>query len=144
MKNMNTMKLALAASIAMMIPMHAAFASDGTKDEVKARKSARADQAHPADNTARNKRDSGDSTALPTDQPNDQASIDLAAAVRSAIVDDDSLSMAAHNIKLVAANGAVVLRGPVESLAEKSKIATIVKNVAGVTSVNNQLEIKTP
>ena len=144
MKKMSTMKLALAASIAMLIPMHAALASDGTKDEVQVRKSARTDQAHPADNTARNKRDSGDSTTVPTDQPNDQASIDLAAAVRSAIVDDDSLSMAAHNIKLVASNGAVVLRGPVESMVEKNKIAAIVKNVAGVTSIDNQLEIKTP
>jgi osmotically-inducible protein OsmY len=144
MKNMSTMKLALAASIAMLIPMHAALASDGTKDEVQVRKSARTDQAHPADNTARNKRDSENSTTVPTDQPNDQASIDLAAAVRSAIVDDDTLSMAAHNIKLVASNGAVVLRGPVESMVEKNKIETIVKNVAGVTSTDNQLEIKTP
>ena len=142
MKNMTAMKLALAASIAMLIPMHAAFASDSSRDDLQTRKAVRTDQAHPADNTARNKRDSGDSTTVPTDQPNDQASIDLAAAVRSAIVDDDSLSMSAHNIKLVAANGAVVLRGPVESMSEKSKIAAIVKSVAGVTSIDNQLEIK--
>ena len=139
------LKWALIAGVVTCAPMHAVMASDTVNQKATAQANAvDAVKAHPADNTARNVRDRNDTTTLPTDQPNNQADIDVAAAVRSAIVGDDSLSMAAHNIKLVAANGVVVLRGPVDSVAEKNKISEIVKGVAGVTSVNNELEIKTP
>ena len=95
-----------------------------------------------ADNTATNIRDRTD-TVKPTDQSNSKADINVAANVRSAIVADHSLSMKAHNIKLVANNGAVTLRGPVDSDAEKTKVEQIAKGVAGVTSVDNDLDVKT-
>jgi osmotically-inducible protein OsmY len=38
-------------------------------------------------------------------------------------------------------NGAVTLRGPVESEASKTKIATLAKDAVGVQSVDNQLEV---
>jgi len=94
-----------------------------------------------ADNTRLNERDRNDATTLPTDQPNNSADLEVAAAVRSAIVDDDSLSISAHNVKLVAAGGVVVLRGPVNSQAEKAKVAQIASSVPGVTKVENRLEI---
>jgi len=100
-----------------------------------------ADSATPADNTAVNKRDQDGDTATPMDQPNNKADIEVAANVRSAIVDDKSLSMKAHNVKLVASSGVVVLRGPVTSADEKARVAKIVRAVAGVNRVDNQLEI---
>jgi osmotically-inducible protein OsmY len=75
------------------------------------------------------------------DQPNNKADIDVAASVRSAIVDDKSLSMKAHNVKLVASSGVVVLRGPVASADEKARVAKIARAVAGVNRVDNQLDI---
>jgi hyperosmotically inducible protein len=94
-----------------------------------------------ADNTATNQRDRAD-TIKPTDQSNSKADIQVAATVRRAIVADRSLSTKAHNVKLVANGGAVTLRGPVDSDAEKSKIEEITKGVVGVTRVENDLDVK--
>lgn len=96
----------------------------------------------PATNTGVNQRDRSDATLKPTDQPNDRVDIKLAATVRRAIVHDKSLSIAAHNVKLVAANGVITLRGPVANAEEKAKIADLVAGVAGVTKVDNQLDVK--
>jgi hyperosmotically inducible protein len=95
-----------------------------------------------ADNTKINQRDrdGGQSTAF--DQPNDAEDIKVAAAVRKAIVGDDSLSTSAHNLKFIAADGTVTLRGPVKNDAEKARVESIVKGVPGVTTVQNQLDSK--
>jgi len=69
---------------------------------------------------------------------------DLAKRIRSAIVDDKSLSTYAHNIKIVAQDGKVTLKGPVRSEEEKSAIETKVTEVAGAGNVINQLEVAPP
>ncbi|WP_440224475.1 BON domain-containing protein [Dokdonella sp. MW10] len=81
-------------------------------------------------------------TAL--DQQNNQADIDLAAAVRSAIVDDESLSTSAKNVTMVAAGGHVTLRGTVASADDKARVESIVSRVAGVKRVTNQIALDTP
>ena len=96
-----------------------------------------------ADNSAVNRRDRAP-TLTPVDQSNDEADIKLVAAVRRAVVNDKTLSMAAHNIKLNAANGIVTLRGPVASADEKAKLEADVRGVPGVSRVDNQLDVKTP
>ena len=96
-----------------------------------------------ADNTKINERDKSPETIKPTDQPNNSVDIKLAAAVRNAIVNDKALSMTAHNVKLVAANGVVTLRGPVNSQGEKEKVGQCVAAVAGVSKVDNELDVKT-
>jgi hyperosmotically inducible periplasmic protein len=110
----------------------AAFAQD--------RSASTADKAA-ADNTGVNKRDQNHDTATPTDQPNNKSDIEFAANVRSAIVKDKSLSTKAHNVKLVASGGKVVLRGPVANADEKARVEKIVSGVAGVTRVDNELDI---
>lgn len=95
-----------------------------------------------ATNTEMNKRDASNHTATPFDQSNKKSDIKLAAAVRRAIVKDKSLSTTAHNVKLIAADGVVTLRGPVKDANEKSAVETLVKGVNGVTEVNNQLDVK--
>jgi len=40
-------------------------------------------------------------------------------------------------------NGKVTLRGPVKNDQEQQTIASLAQQVAGVTSVDNQLEVKT-
>lgn len=99
------------------------------------------DAVPPTDNTRVNQRDRNHETLTPTDQPNDKVSLGIAADVRSAIVNDTSLSTNAHNVKVVARGGEVVLRGPVASADEKAKVEQIVRSVAGVTRVDNQLDV---
>ena len=94
-----------------------------------------------ADNTELNSRDKNDGTLTPQNQPNTEADRNTLAAVRSAVVDDDSLSVAAHNVKILVVNGAVTLRGPVKNASEKNRVETIARNIAGVTKVDNQLDI---
>jgi hyperosmotically inducible periplasmic protein len=96
------------------------------------------------DNTEHNARDSSGATLTPDDQEEGAGDRKLSAAVRRAIVDNDSLSVNAHNVKIIAHEGTVTLRGPVESAAEKAKLQTIAGKVRGVKQVNNQLEPKTP
>ena len=90
-----------------------------------------------------NVRDKSAETLKPTDQPNNSVDINLAAAVRQAIVNDKALSTTAHNVKLIAANGVVTLRGPVNSQGEKEKVGQCVAGVAGVSKVDNFLDVKT-
>lgn len=94
-----------------------------------------------ADNTRVNKRDMDHDTKTPMDQPNNSSDVKFAADVRSAIYKDDTLSTKAHNVKLVAAGGVVTLRGPVASAEEKMKVEKIVSGVAGVSRVDNQLDV---
>lgn len=98
--------------------------------------------AQDADNTRINQRERND-TLKPTDQPNDKANIQTAAAVRKAIENDKSLSTSAHNVKLIASNGVVTLRGPVANAQEKAKVEQIASNVSGVSRVDNNLDVKT-
>jgi len=95
-----------------------------------------------ADNTTVNQRDKSQETLKSTDQPNNKVDIKLAAAVRRAIEQDKSLSTMAHNVKLVASNGIVTLRGPVRSDEEKASVGKCAEHVAGVSRVDNQLDVK--
>ncbi|MEO7072636.1 MAG: BON domain-containing protein [Rhodanobacter sp.] len=97
-----------------------------------------------ADNTVVNQRDRSTQALTPMDQPNTKVDIKLAADVRSAIVKDDALSVWAHNLKLVAADGVVTLRGPVANAQEKARVQSLVGAVPGVERVDNQLDVKTP
>ena len=70
------------------------------------------------DNTKVNKQ------AGPTADQQSQSKADLAITqkIRQAIVKDKTLSMTAHNCKVITQHGAVTLRGPVNSAAEKDTI----------------------
>ena len=95
------------------------------------------------DNTAVNERDRGTGTLTPPDQAEGtEADRKITAEVRRAITSDSSMSINARNVKIITLNGVVTLRGPVESQAEKDAIEAKAKSVAGVTSVDNQLEVK--
>jgi hyperosmotically inducible periplasmic protein len=96
-----------------------------------------------ADNTDLNTRDKSGDTLTPQDQSNSESDLKVLAAVRSAIVDDDNLSTAAHNVKIMVANGAVTLRGPVKNTSEKTRVEGLARKVAGVVSIDNRLDIDT-
>lgn len=94
-----------------------------------------------AENTGINERDRDDRHPTAFDQGNSAGDRELTAAIRRAIVDDDSLSMNGHNIKIVTVDGVVTLRGPVDSAAEKNAIEAKAKSVAGTARVESQLEV---
>ena len=95
----------------------------------------------PADNTKINKRDRDKNNPTADQQkmnPNDR---ELAKKIRSAIHGDKSLSMYAHNVKIIAEDGKVTLKGPVRTEDEKNAIEAKTKAVAGDGNVINQIEI---
>jgi hyperosmotically inducible protein len=96
------------------------------------------------DNTAANKDDRTTNALTPMDQSESSADIKITADIRRGVMDDKSLSMDAHNAKIIANKGSVTLRGVVDTAAEKDAIETQAKLVAGVTSVDNQLTVKVP
>ena len=95
-----------------------------------------------ADNTAKNQRDRSGDTQTSGDQANDSASTQTTAAIRKAVVGDDSLSMTAKNIKIITAGDTVTLRGPVNTAEEKTKIEQLAQSAASNVKIDNQLEVK--
>jgi sporulation protein YlmC with PRC-barrel domain len=95
------------------------------------------------DNTRHNVRDRDGVTLLPGDQGNSEADRTTTQQIRKALVKDRDLSMVAKNVKIITANGTVTLRGVVKTEQEKNDIVAKAKQVAGVTEVNDQLEVKT-
>jgi len=85
-------------------------------------------------------RDPGAMTA--GEQSNAKSDVELTRQIRRAVVKDQSLSMLAHNVKIVTANGSVTLRGPVKTEEEKTAIASKAQQIAGADKVDNQLEVK--
>ncbi len=76
-------------------------------------------------------------------QSNSKGDVEITRQIRQAIVKDESLSTNAHNVKIITNNGSVVLKGPVNSDTEKSKVEALAKKVAGVQKVENQVNVKT-
>lgn len=95
-------------------------------------------QQTPPDNTKQNK----DQTSPTADQQKmNPADRTLTQKIRKAIHQDSSLSTYAHNIKIIAQDGKVTLRGPVRSEDEKTSIEAKAVAVAGQGNVTNQLEV---
>lgn len=65
----------------------------------------------------------------------------LASRIRQSIVDDDELSTKAKNVEIISNNGAVTLRGPVTTTAEKTRVESHAQNLAGAKRVTNQIEV---
>lgn len=102
------------------------------------------DNAAPAaNNSGRNERDRSGETKTPIDQSNSSADIKMTAAIRRAVMSDDSLSMSAKNVKIITADGVVTLRGPVKTAAEKAAIEKHAMASASDARIDNQIEVET-
>jgi len=102
--------------------------------------SARA-EGYPADNSGKNVRDRKHSAVTAGDQSNAQSDINITREIRKSVMADKGLSTNAHNVKIITVNGVVTLRGPVKNTQEKASIAAKAQHAAGVTRVDNQIEI---
>jgi hypothetical protein len=96
------------------------------------------------ENTERNARDKGGATLTPQDQKENRSDINITAAIRRSVVKNKSLSLDAHNAKIITRDGVVTLRGPVKNASEKHKLQSLAEKTRGIKQVDNQLEPKTP
>lgn len=96
-----------------------------------------------SDNSGVNERDRGSKTLTPEDQSQTKSDVELAAKVRRAVVDHEGVSMDGKNIKIIAINNAVTLRGPVKDAAERAAIEKTARAAAGTSAtVDSQLEVR--
>jgi len=62
--------------------------------------------------------------------------------IRKAIMADKTLSTYAHNVKIITVDGAVTLKGPVQSEDEKQKVASEAASVVSADKITNELAVK--
>lgn len=93
------------------------------------------------DNTAKNERDMNEKALTPVDQGNSDSDLKITKDIRSAVVGTD-LSFNAKNIKIITHDGAITLRGVVESEDEHAAILKIAKERAGSSPITDNLEVK--
>ena len=101
-------------------------------------------QQTPADNSKTNQRDNPQTSPTADQQKMNPADRDITKKIRMAIHKDTTLSTYAHNVKIIAQDGKVTLKGPVRSEDEKSNIAAKATAVAGDGNVDNQLDVVPP
>lgn len=93
------------------------------------------------DNTAVNERDRDQANKTPIDQNENKPDVKTTASIRARLQKED-VSVNAKNVKIITQDGAVTLRGPVKTQAEKDLAEKIAKEVAGDSKVDNQLEVE--
>jgi osmotically-inducible protein OsmY len=96
----------------------------------------------PADNTKVNQQDRNTNAPTGDQQKNNLSDRELARQVRRSIMSDKSLSTSAHNLKVIAQNGQVTLKGPVRSEDEKKSIESKAAEIAGADKVTSDLAVK--
>lgn len=96
----------------------------------------------PADNTKINQRDRNPNEPTADQQKENSSDRALAQQVRRALVKDKSLSTYAHNIKVIAQDGVVTLKGPVHSDQEKQAIeAKAAEAAGGADKIKSEIDV---
>ena len=93
------------------------------------------------DNTAVNKPDRQNGQPTADQAKNDKNDLEMAKKIRRAIVSDKSLSTYAHNVKVIAKNGQVTLKGPVRSEEEKRAVEAKAGEIAGEGAVKSEITV---
>ena len=100
-------------------------------------------QAAPAvDNTKVNERDRNRNEPTADQQKENRSDREITQQIRQAIMKDKSLSTYAHNVKIIAQDGQVTLKGPVRSEDEKKTVEAKATEVVGENKVTSELDIK--
>jgi hyperosmotically inducible periplasmic protein len=133
---MNKFLLSLFASLLMVYSSQAQQATPTPRDP------AAASDATDADNTKQNSSEQNKNTKTAEKQSNSKDDLALTQKVRQAVMKDGSLSMNAKNVKIIAQDGKITLKGPVDSQQEKDTIGTKAGEIAGKDKFDNQLEVK--
>uniref|UniRef100_C6E2E5 Transport-associated protein n=1 Tax=Geobacter sp. (strain M21) TaxID=443144 RepID=C6E2E5_GEOSM len=117
--------IALSAAVVFSAPLQATAAQDST--------------ATKADNSKKNKEESKGVTA--EQQKENKSDRETTRQIRRAVVKDKSLSIRAHNVKIITTNGKVTLKGPVKTETEKTTIEKIAEGIAGKGNITNEIEV---
>jgi hyperosmotically inducible periplasmic protein len=129
-----------------LLPLYASllmvYSSQGQQATPIPHNPATASDATDADNTKRNSSEQNKNTDTAEKQSNSKDDLALTQKVRQAVMKDGSLSMNAKNVKIIAQDGKITLKGPVDSQQEKDTIGTEAGEIAGKDKVDNQLEVK--
>jgi osmotically-inducible protein OsmY len=96
------------------------------------------------DSTKTNQGDASKNAKTADQQKMNPADRETTKKIRSALMDDKSLSTYAHNIKIITTDGMVTLKGPVRSEDEKSAIEAKARQIAGDSNVTNNLTVVPP
>jgi hyperosmotically inducible protein len=143
---MNSSSTAALAALAAGLFLGACEQSSNPPSNTPPPKSTSSDKYTPpkdADNTAQNKSDRDNAMPTPMDQSQSQEDVRITADIRKALMDDLSLSLNAHNCKIITEKGGfITLRGVVDTQAERDLVEMKARAVKGVTSVTNMLEVK--
>jgi len=91
-----------------------------------------------ADNTKVNARDRVAGAVTADQQKETAADRDLTKRIRQSVIGDKSLSLYAHNVKIVTRGGQVTLKGPVNSEAETAYAAQAAAAVVGSANVDTE------
>ena len=94
------------------------------------------------DNTKVNQRDLNANELTADQAKSNRTDRETARLIRHEIYSDKSLSTYAHNIKIIARDGKVTLKGPVRTAVEKVAVETKAKEIAGATNVTSEISIK--
>jgi len=95
-----------------------------------------------ADNTKVNQRDRSQTEPTADQQKENPADRQLAQQIRRALVKDKSLSSNAHNVKVIAQDGMVTLKGPVNSESEKQTVEAKAAQIAGSDKVTSDIQVR--
>ena len=95
----------------------------------------------PADNTKVNKQDRAKDAATADQQKENSSDREIAQKIRQSLMDDKTLSTYAHNVKVIAQDGQVTLKGPVRTEEEKKIVEAKATEVAGAGHVINEMSV---
>jgi len=107
-----------------------AWAQDSTSSSQMAR-----------DNSKVNQQDRQPSEPTADQQKNNRSDLEITREIRRSLTQDKSLSPYAHNVKVIAQNGKVTLKGPVRSDDEKSAVLAKAAKVAGQENINDEMTV---
>jgi hyperosmotically inducible protein len=93
------------------------------------------------DNTKVNQQDRQSSAPTADNQKNDSSDLQLTREIRLSLSKDKSLSTYAHNVKVIAQNGKVTLKGPVRSEDERAAVLAKATQIAGEANVNDEMSV---
>lgn len=94
-----------------------------------------------ADNTKTNQRDRSKDEPTADQQKENDNDRELARKIRQSVVSDKSLSTDAHNVKIIAQDGNVTLKGPVRSEEEKRAVEAKAAEIAGSDHIKSEIGV---
>jgi hyperosmotically inducible periplasmic protein len=95
----------------------------------------------PADNTKVNERDRAKGAVTADQQKDNTGDRDVTRKIRQSLMKDKTLSSYAHNVKVIAQDGQVTLKGPVRSDDERRTVEAKATEVAGAGHVTNEMSV---